>query len=952
MDTLEFLQRVLPLSGVYVSVVINQGAPRQGFHQTVEELAHAVTALDKGGNNTYFAVNAFIEKGNRKQINVRACKSVYLDIDCGPDKPYADFKEGLYALADFVKKAGIPKPLIIFSGRGLHAYWPFITELPVAEWQPIADALKSAVAAYGLQADPVVTADSARILRPVGTHNPKSGLEVRRLIDAPDVNPADLYMALTGTAPAPVAAPPKPKRVTTLLDNLKTTPDYPKAVGSAVAEKCKQIAWMVEHQKDVNEPQWYALIGVAAHTTEPELNAVSWSNQHPQFNHAKTVSKLRQWEEKTTGPTTCTKFEELRPGGCKGCIFKDKVNTPARLSVKFEEVERPIDETVFASYAIPPLPYPFKWTVDGMKILMNDTDVDVCRFNVYPVSYGYDESLGYEVVRYNWDRSHVGTTELIMRQAYLADGSREFAAAIADQGIVLQTKKQTEHFQMLLRSYMDELRRSKTMTNLYSTMGWKEGHTQFLLGSTLLKTDLMGGVIAEPVVMANSSKAIGVGLYEKKGSLANWKAATRLLSAAGMHVTQYMLGVSFASILVDIMGYKSIPYCIYGQTGTGKTLTQYFMQSVWGDPLLLHYGASYTTNALFSHLALHNSLPCTIDEATVIPDKEVPNVLYLVTQNQEKARLDRNSVQRVPKTWANTTTFSTNRSMSSALVSSGYAGEALMARLIELTMPRNAMLAKNSEFGRVMFKAISENHGWAGAAFVEHIMAIGIPKIRERINNAIKSFAARYGVQFSGEERYWEAGTVTVDVALQIAHELKLIDFSPEECIKEALKQQGITRKVIVESHYDAFDLIAEYMNDLAGAVATVHHTANMSPMFDDRLPMRGEIRARYDVYRAGPLDKYSSGTLMLDRRAFRQWLAARIGDWKSFTSELESENVMATPKSQKGCLGKDTPFKLGQTYVIVVNLNHPRLSNALNDADNAIDNLTLGQLQAVPSGS
>ena len=61
-----------------------------------------------------------------------------------------------------------------------------------------------------------------------------------------------------------------------------------------------------------------------------------------------------------------------------------------------------------------------------------------------------------------------------MRQAYLAEGSREFPAAIADQGIVLNNKYQTGHFQLMLRAYMDELRHRRTMTNLYATMGWKE----------------------------------------------------------------------------------------------------------------------------------------------------------------------------------------------------------------------------------------------------------------------------------------------------------------------------------------------------------------------------------------------------------------------------------------------------------------------------------------------
>jgi hypothetical protein len=46
--------------------------------------------------------------------------------------------------------------------------------------------------------------------------------------------------------------------------------------------------------------------------------------------------------------------------------------------------------------------------------------------------------------------------------------------------------------------------------------------------------------------------------------------------------------------------------------------------------------------------------------------------------------------------------------------------------------------------------------------------------------------------------------------------------------------------------------------------------------------------------------------------------------------------------------LGKDTPTKLGQSYVIGINLNHPRLSGILDAADGTMDDLTLGKLSVV----
>ena len=86
----------------------------------------------------------------------------------------------------------------------------------------------------------------------------------------------------------------------------------------------------------------------------------------------------------------------------------------------------------------------------------------------------------------------------------------------------------------------------------------------------------------------------------------------------------------------------------------------------------------------------------------------------------------------------------------------------------------------------------------------------------------------------------------------------------------------------------------------------------------------------------------------MLDRTNFRKWLSARGADYKTFIQEFTEEGIVATPKSQKAYLGKDSPIKLGQTYVVGVNLNHPRLQGILDKESQNADDLAYGQLKAL----
>ena len=113
----------------------------------------------------------------------------------------------------------------------------------------------------------------------------------------------------------------------------------------------------------------------------------------------------------------------------------------------------------------------------------------------------------------------MGWQELVLRQAHLTDGNREFATAIADQGIVLYNKKQTEYFQLMLRTYMDELRQIRTMTNLYCTMGWKEKNNAFVLGGTLLKRKANGSITEEKINLASVVSKQNTEMYNTKGSL-------------------------------------------------------------------------------------------------------------------------------------------------------------------------------------------------------------------------------------------------------------------------------------------------------------------------------------------------------------------------------------------------------------------------------------------------
>lgn len=408
MDTQDFLRHVLPSSGTYCCFTMVDKYPRQRFFDTPDSLATYLHEMSGKGYNTYYAVSSF--GGNqRTQDAVVLTKALYLDVDCGPDKPFMDWKVGLKALGQFISQCALPKPMIVHSGNGLHVYWVLTEELAPAAWKPLAAGLKEATKQHQFPVDPTVVTDSARVLRAPGTINHKGGNEVKVLLNAEKVTAEEMTAVLQKYVPAAVTFTPKK---TTLLDNLAVKQEYPPANATVVAAKCQQIGWAVANQGDVTEPFWYGLLGIAAFCDNPEETAKEWSKNHPGYDENETLKKLHHWRSSTTGPATCNKFETERPDGCKKCRFHGKIGSPARLGLQYEEVEVSQDAPDQEAFIVP-IPKPFKRTADGIKLTTDGTDIDVCKFDIYPVGYGYDETLGYETVRYHWKRPHVDRKSVV-----------------------------------------------------------------------------------------------------------------------------------------------------------------------------------------------------------------------------------------------------------------------------------------------------------------------------------------------------------------------------------------------------------------------------------------------------------------------------------------------------------------------------------------------------------
>ena len=121
----EFLQQVLGHEGYYCIVGLKKDSDRpvQKFFQKLDDAVAVAGNLKDDGYDAYYALATFENGKSRRTNNVKQLRSLFIDLDCGAGKPYTTQQEALVALREFCKTVRLPKPTVVNSGGGIHAYW-------------------------------------------------------------------------------------------------------------------------------------------------------------------------------------------------------------------------------------------------------------------------------------------------------------------------------------------------------------------------------------------------------------------------------------------------------------------------------------------------------------------------------------------------------------------------------------------------------------------------------------------------------------------------------------------------------------------------------------------------------------------------------------------------------------------------------------------------------------
>lgn len=866
MDTVDFLRAVLGAGGNYCLFAAVNGKKKQKFYPTIQQLADAARQFDAEDGDVYFGLATFVPGTDRKAANAVELGAMFLDLDCGPEKDYPDQPTAIEALRNFVKHVGLPKPLMVNSGYGVHVYWPLSQSVPAKEWKPVAESLKSACAKLGLPTDGNVTADAARILRVPGTRNFKKStpapVHVLGMGRAPTLTLAQFseilapYAVKKGAAlfDTPVALSARDDPVMQRLLNNRTA-SFKRIVERGIAGTgCVHLVNAIVDPASTDEPSWRAALSIAKFCSEGSKAAHRISRGHPDYDEDETEAKL----DGIKGPYTCDTFDGIVTGICASCPHKGRITSPIQLGSVVEEADEdaPIPEptvikaTTNSGLGSLPFPY-FRGKTGGIYIRQKDENGDPEEVLVYLNDLYYtqrvlDPTYGECVIgrlRLPNDEQREFVVPLVA-----ATSKEELRKILSKYGVSVSAKR-WDTLMAYTGAWIDQLQTTTTADTARTQFGWSDNNfTSYVIGDREIFADRVG---------YNPPSAKTSFLFpalRPRGTLEGWIEQAKFYDRDGLEPYQFVVCQALAAPLMRLSPVHAAIFDFYSDgSGHGKSTTQKFALTAYGDPDELIMGPKDTINARMNRLELMKDVNVQFDEFTEFPAEHTSDLIYGITDGRQKARMaaGANEERHRGEAWYTTVCASSNHSMLAKVYMMKSNPRAEVQRVLRYhVQPHNfTEKSETDDFA----KSVGKNTGHAIEVFVRRVMRdIATTKqlfetVQRQLDNAC---------DLTMQNRFWSVQGAATITALILAKDEGLLSYDPAKLFAWVVDLIKKNKQDDRDSTTSIETMINEFVNENYGSILWIKSSEDLrgkntngldNLVVPDMLP-RVKLMARYET--------------------------------------------------------------------------------------------------------
>jgi len=873
MTNIDLLNRVQSPDGWFVVLGLRNGKyADQKIIETRPEFNALVEDYLNKKWDVYFGVAKYAEykeKEFRKKENVKNLKAFWVDLDCGESKAeinpktgrpdgYIDQRTGLIALQHFCKTIGLPKPLLVSSGRGIHAYWPLASPITQEKWQPVADRLNELSVIHNLYVDASVF-EVARVLRVPGTLNFKDNppKQVEVISDASDVEYETFKNTLGVRAESFNTSSRKELSELQKAMASNTASRFSKImVRSAKGEGCAQLLYQYQNQNSVTEPMWFNALSVAQQCVDREVAIHKISEGYDGYDFEDTERKASH----TKFAQRCSYFEKQNPGGCNGCKWKGRIGSPIVLGKEIirgddpEEaevedvlvVEDTLVDTALQTYKPPVYPFPyFRGKNGGIYLTSRETEETepllVYEHDLYVVKRMFDAD------------PEVG--EIILMRLHLPkDEIKEFVLPLSTIGVkerlregllkkgVAGMPKQMDALMVMIMSAVKELQYKKKAELMRAQFGWADKNSKFIIGEKEISKD---GVFHSPpssMTKQFSDSMHPLGTFEK------WKEVFNLYGTPGLEPHAFAALTAFGSPLLKFTGHSgAIINLIHKESGTGKSTALFMCNSVYGHPDKLAAIWKDTLAAKMLHLGIMNNLPFTIDEITNISPAEFSTLAYSMSQGRgaNRSQSQKNELRVNTTTWQTTSLASSNASFYEKLGVHKNSPDGESMRLLEYSIHPSNIIP--TQVAKQMFDhQLKENYGHAGEIYCSYLVnnledtVSNLMAIQEKIDKEMR---------LTAKERFWSAVISCNITGGLIARSLGLHDYDMKAIYTWSMQMLNVVRQELAPPSNNAAGIIGDFLNRNIQNLLVVNNEVDKRTNLQSA-PMqepRGELIIRYE---------------------------------------------------------------------------------------------------------
>lgn len=908
-----FLETVLPTQGMYCVVGIDENKTIQRFAETLDSLKEQATKLIEKELNVYFALGTF-EGHSRKADECIYMKSFFIDLDCGEGKHYATKTESIKALAEWVEKTGFKKPMLVDSGGGTHAYWPFTEDVPSEKWKLYAGVFKKYCMDTGLNIDPSVTADAARILRYPGSYNYRKDAECKILTPIVEYAFDDLVEPL---GPIQTNKPEVLKNETdgsiktiNKFENYEFDFDLIKDK-SLKGSGCAHIAKAIQEPENCGYPLWRSTLSVAIRCIDGDRIIHEISKGHPKYS-AEETEKIARGTFEVKGSHTCAQFDKGTPGVCESCPRFGVINSPISLgknvrtaesvktSVGDEEVTGAEPQPIrnkSSTKEVPIFPEylkPFVRGINGGIYYQTPPEFDrktkkwieqdpVCLLteDLYATKRMFSQQDG-EILQMRLHTPRDGIRDFLipMKHVYALD---KFKETMSGHGVFVNTKHLNILMDYTIRwgKYLLNTERAEVMR---IQMGWSDDMKSFIAGTQEIMLDEIYDCPPSPL-----SKSLALNI-RPEGSYEVWQRSANKLNIMSLEIHAFTMLCGFGSILMPHAINAGSAIVLHGQlSGVGKTGALYSALSPWGNPKEMSVMEN-TDNGFTTRVVNLKNIPLGLDEQTNIKGEILSQYLYILNNGKPKIRMmsSTNAERLVPMSAALIAIFTSNSNLIDTIREYRTTPHGEQARLLSFHIGKtpDAFMGRGQEIGNQIFHPFNDNYGHAGPMFVQQVLKAG----QGTVKTYLEYWERRFRTDFSqnSQYRFYTATVACAFTAGEMLNKAGILNLDLERIYMEVLRslQDESVSDGVNETDYE--DILGTFINEHIASTLIVGENNKLISA------PRNALIIRIETY---------NNAMYISKSAFREYLTKKKMQVRDFENAMVKSNIL-TDRSYKVRMG------------------------------------------------